>query len=131
MLLASDEIERLASFTSLTPAVFRSRYEDDRWPGKENCLVRKKDDSCPFLEENGKEYLCAVHAIKPQACRNWEAAPSKPECQRGLKKIWQLTINGCGQLEGTPDAIRVFLTFLAVCVEAANDAVESPKDDGC
>jgi len=101
---------------SLSPESFRARYADPRWPDANKCLVRQSDGNCPFLRGNDKEFLCIIHAEKPQACRDWVANLAKPECRRGLNKHWKLTVDSAGSLQGTSENIQAFQDFLETCV---------------
>lgn len=112
VLLYPHDIERLAKHLGLSPEEFRARYADPRWPGVDSCLVQQLNGGCPFLYGGDKEFLCTVHAEKPQPCRDWAADFAKPECQRGLKKLWGLTVDKAGYPTGTPEDIMAFQDFL-------------------
>ena len=129
VLLDRPEAEQLSSRLGLSLEQFCTRYADPRWPGADQCLVQQVNGSCPFLCGDNKEFLCTVHTEKPRPCRDWTAALANPECQRGLKKYWQLTVNSAGQLQGAPPDIRAFQRFLDTCAqeERSRDTDLSPE----
>lgn len=121
VLLDCSELESLAKHLKISAEEFRAQYADLRWPGEDKCLIRRADDGCPFMRGENKEYLCTVHTQKPQPCRDWAASLDKPECRQGLKKFWQLAVDSTGHLQGTPEDIRAFHSFLTACTKEEQD----------
>ncbi|MCL2149409.1 MAG: YkgJ family cysteine cluster protein [Dehalococcoidia bacterium] len=117
VLLDRTGIALLSKHMGLSTEDFRRRYADPRWPGTNTCLVQQINGSCPFLRGEGREFLCTVHLNKPQPCRDWAASPAKLECQRGLQKLWKLTVDSSGHLQGMPEDISAFQGFLNTCAK--------------
>jgi len=115
VLLDHGEETRLAEYLDLSPESFRMQYADTRWPSADKCLVRHVDGGCPFLRIKERDHLCTVHSVKPQPCRDWAADLAKPECIRGLKEVWGLSVDDAGHLNGTPEDIHTFQVFLNAC----------------
>jgi Fe-S-cluster containining protein len=109
-LLDRTELQQLASFLTIPPGQFIAQYSDPRWPGQNNWLLKQTNGACPFLVGDKREYICAIHSVKPQACREWKASFSKPECRQGLAHYWHLAIFD-NQLHGNPESIRAFEDF--------------------
>lgn len=112
VLLEQGEAERLADYLGLSVRELKDRYTDDRWPGKDKFLLRQGETGCPFLQQQGREFLCAIHNVKPQACRDWTAGIDRRECREGLSAYWGLAFNAEGEIEGEPDIIREFQDFI-------------------
>ena len=117
VLLNPAEIDHIAKHLGLSLEDFRARYADPRWPDTDKCLVQQSSGACPFLRGQDREFLCAIHAEKTAACRNWAADLSKPECRKGLNEYWQITIDDAGDLCGAPSDIQAFLSYLKTCTE--------------
>jgi len=113
VLLDAAEANRLSEHLGISLADFRTRYADPRWPGSDKLLLRQSSGACPFLHNSNKEFLCTVHKLKPGPCREWAADLSKPECKRGLKSQWELTVDNTGCLQGASGDIRAFLEYHA------------------
>jgi len=56
-------------------------HEDAIWMG--NHLVSRVDEqylhSCPFLQEDGERFFCAIYATRPRTCREFQSG-SSPLC---------------------------------------------------
>ncbi len=115
VLLERAEVQRLADHLRISPDEFIEQYADPRWPGTDKHLMRQVEGNCPFLRGGDREFLCAVHEMKPRPCREWAAALSRPECRRGLENYWQLTVNSAGEVQGAPENIQSFRDFLTSC----------------
>jgi Fe-S-cluster containining protein len=89
---------------------FIAEFTDPRWPGVESYLILHNSDGCIFLTPGNSavEHLCSIHSFKPQCCRDWQFDIGQPECQEGLKKIWNLTLDSNGQLAGSQADIDDF-----------------------
>jgi Fe-S-cluster containining protein len=109
------EAHELADNLGITWQQFADDYLDPRWPGKETVVVRQNSRlTCIFLDQpDGSVFgLCRIHAFKPVPCQNWRASPDKRECRQGLHNLWNLSINVEGKIEGSPEDIQCFETFI-------------------
>jgi Fe-S-cluster containining protein len=93
---------------------FMRKYIDGRWPFAESLLLRHATGACVFLSrsEGNAVGLCRIEEFKPECCRQWQAGLDRKECQRGLSKFWNLTVNEVGELVGLPESIQRFKKFL-------------------
>jgi Fe-S-cluster containining protein len=107
------EAARLADYLDLSLEDFLTAHADPRWPGVDSFLVKHQGGGCRLLRQQGREYLCAVHEVKPQACRDWAASFSQPECRRGLKEHWGLTVGEDGEPQGAPEDTEAFKEYQA------------------
>ena len=112
VLLERAELQRISNYLHISSEEFVDRHADTRWPGENNWLVKQENGNCPFLQGTAKEHLCAVHEVKPRACRDWAASFEHTECRRGLKTYWHLDINSDGALLGTPEDLGEFREYL-------------------
>jgi Fe-S-cluster containining protein len=115
VLLERVEVEQLADYRHVSPEDFIALHADRRWPGSNKWLVKQLEGCCPFLRGDDKEFLCAVHEVKPRACREWAASLEHPECRRGLKNYWHLEVGRGQELHGTEKDIKEFEKFLNHC----------------
>jgi Fe-S-cluster containining protein len=85
--VTDKEIKSISSRLGMTPDEFISRCAQ-RAPIKEGYLIRKTGRGCMFLT-SGESGLagCTIHAVRPQACREWQAGLSRPECREGLGRM--------------------------------------------
>ena len=86
--VAPEEIRRIAGQLGLPVQEFRSRY------GRTSLamgatILKNEQDTCPFLlwDEESHKATCTIHPFRPQACRNWVASLSCPECREGLRRM--------------------------------------------
>jgi Fe-S-cluster containining protein len=112
VLLEKGEAESLAEYLGLKLPELKELYTDTRWPGRDKYLLRQGETGCPFLRQQGREFLCAVHEIKPQSCRDWTPGLDRRECREGLMGYWGLTTNPRGEIEGPAEKIKEFQDFL-------------------
>lgn len=112
--LELTESKNLADHLGISLQKFIDDYTDPRWPGTDTHLLRHRDGICLFLEkkEGRANWLCRIHAFKPDACLQWAAGPEKKECREGLSRYWGLSIDDSGKMTGSPEAINCFNTFL-------------------
>jgi Fe-S-cluster containining protein len=108
----AEEALRLAEGLGISVPAFIESYADPRWPGKSSHLLRHEHGACVFLERDGKSTKCAVHAHRPNACRQWEAGPEKHECRDGLKREWGLVMAPSGEFDGEPTSLAGFGFYL-------------------
>jgi uncharacterized protein len=82
------EIERIARKLAMSIDAFSSMYVQ-AVPTKEAHILQNSANACPFLrwDAKGVEAACSIHAFRPEACRNWTASLSRPECREGLAKL--------------------------------------------
>jgi Fe-S-cluster containining protein len=112
VLLNPDDVRRLADYLGISITEFSGRYADPRWPDENKVLVRHTEEGCPFLQGRGREFRCAVHPVKPVACRDWAASYTQPECRRGLERFWGITPGTEGKWQGSPEALQEFRSLL-------------------
>lgn len=67
--LDESEVSRLARHQELPEAVFIERHTRLRQDRRGLALQEQPDGACIFLTASG----CAVHAVKPQQCRDFPA----------------------------------------------------------
>lgn len=81
-----EEIDLLARGLNLFRDEVISRYIQVTVVGY---LIRHGRKGCIFLgwEEGGTKATCRVHPFRPEACRNWTASLSRPECRDGLATL--------------------------------------------
>jgi Fe-S-cluster containining protein len=89
---------------------FLDSYTDHRWPGTQSFLLIHRDGACIFLKNvpEKKIRLCGIHSFKPACCLDWEAGINKPECRKGLKDVWDLSVTPSGQISGEPEQLSAF-----------------------
>ena len=109
-----EEAHTLADRLGLTWTEFTQRHLDKRWPLPGTVVLRQKAGRCLFLDQpEGSIFgLCRIHEFKPTCCDAWQASLDRKECRQGLSGYWNLTVGEDGQLQGTPDDLRSFQTFL-------------------
>lgn len=84
-LLSRPEAERLAQHLGLTLEVFLAEYTRP-YPLEEDAhLLDQRDGGCVFLRVEDGQAACAVHEVRPQACRDWDASLRRDECLDGLR----------------------------------------------
>ena len=81
--LTPREVQRLARHFSLPVPEFLDRYIQVTTIGY---VVRQSAKGCVFLIWEGDKTTCRIYRVRPQACRDWVASLSQPECQQGLAK---------------------------------------------
>mgnify|MGYP001239140221 CR=1 FL=1 len=80
------DIERIVKYLGITVNDWNERYDDTRWQYSEFSLIRHVDGACAFLKYEGGLSTCAIHAVKPECCANWQAGPERKECREGMEK---------------------------------------------
>lgn len=108
------EARRICDGLGLNWYVFLSNYIDQKWSGNDSYLLRQQDGACIFLKNTDIPYckVCIVHMFKPSACRDWSSSLYRRECQQGLAKHWNLTVNTEGKLCGSDKKIHLFKLYL-------------------
>jgi len=85
--LRSDEdIKRITAYLGITRDAWQQQYYDSRWRYSQYQLIRHVDGACVFLTYQDGLATCAIQAVKPKCCRDWESGPDKKECRAGLEK---------------------------------------------
>jgi len=112
--MSVPEAKELADRLGVGWQSFSDNYLDHRWPGRDTVVLRHDNFKCIFLDqEPGCVFgLCRIHQFKPIACMAWRASPDRKECRQGLSRYWNLTVNEFGKLQGSPDDIKCFRTFV-------------------
>ncbi len=84
--LLPDEVETIAAGLGMSAADFLTEYGQLTYVGY---LLRRSGNRCVFLvdEEGGDRASCRIHPFRPQACQNWVASLSRPECQAGQSRL--------------------------------------------
>ena len=87
-LLTPADAARLATHLGLSLDAFHIAYTSPYPFNDEQRLLRQEESHCVFLryEADGRS-ACAVHAARPQVCREWSAGLDKKECVQGLKRF--------------------------------------------
>ena len=82
------EITRIARKLHMSKEAFQATYVREV-PTTDAYILQSSADTCPFLRQNEKcaEATCSIHAIRPEACRNWAPSLSRRECREGLAKL--------------------------------------------
>lgn len=112
VLLDKGEEAKLSRYLGIPLDEFIDKYSDPRWPGTGRYLVKHIAGKCVFLKENGKQFLCSIHDIKPRVCREWRPELSRIECRTGLEKLWNLTVEPeGGAILGNVHDVEVFQNF--------------------
>lgn len=81
------DIDRIVQYLGITVNDWEELYDDSRWQYSEYRLIRHVDGACAFIKYDGGLSACAIHAVKPACCANWQPGPEKKECREGLEKI--------------------------------------------
>lgn len=86
-LITREEAETIAAHLGLPTEEFLSRYARP-YPLREQAyIIGRNEKGCLFLRHDGGLAACAIHEFKPLACRDWQAALSRQECQEGLRRM--------------------------------------------
>jgi Fe-S-cluster containining protein len=106
--LTPDEVTEIAGKLDITPQKFLVDYTDHRWPGTESFLLVHVNDVCIFLKTTPETKLkiCSIHSFKPACCRAWTAGRQKSECQKGLKELFDISVDSKGNLAATEDQLK-------------------------
>jgi Fe-S-cluster containining protein len=112
--MTEAEAKIIAENIGTTWESFIDNYLDARWPGIETVIIRQIASRCPFLDQPADSIfgLCRIHSIKPFCCRQWQASLDRKECRRGLSRYWGLSVDENGELNGSPEDILCFQTFI-------------------
>jgi len=118
VLLDDGEIERIADYLGMSQKQLKQEHTDPRWPVPDRYLLRHwESGGCTFLVQRGKEALCSIHVVKPNACRDWAPALSRKECGQGLARVWGLSVNAAGDICGADSNKQAFQEFLKLINE--------------
>ena len=81
-------MELIAQELGIHTQAFVSKYVR-AIPQKGARVLQNEEDDCPFLswDKDTNTGTCTIYAFRPQACRNWLASLSRPECREGLCKL--------------------------------------------
>jgi Fe-S-cluster containining protein len=106
--LTPDEVTEIAGKLDITPQKFLTEYTDPRWPGTESFLLVHVNDACIFLKTtpDTKLKICGIHSFKPASCWAWAAGSHKSECQKGLKQLFDISVDATCQLLATEEQIK-------------------------
>ena len=81
------DIDRIVDYLGITVNDWEKLYDDARWQYSEYRLIRHINGACAFLKfSEGYSSTCAIHAVKPACCANWQPGPERKECQEGREK---------------------------------------------
>lgn len=84
-LLDDKEVAAVARGLGIPLDVFY-RDHTERYPVKRDSYIFKRTGkACTFLRYEGNIASCAIHAFRPEACRNWVPDLSRRECHEGLR----------------------------------------------
>jgi len=87
-------------------------YINTRWPGTKTFILRRINNRCIFLKQQEEQLLCSIHSFKPSLCIEWKEGIHRKECRQGLKQRWGIIIDAAGNLNGTPQALQRYRSFL-------------------
>jgi Fe-S-cluster containining protein len=112
--MTRDESYALAERLGISQLEFEYKHLDPRWPFAETVLLRQNAGRCLFLNQPADSIigLCCIHEFKPFCCRQWRASRDHKECRQGLSRYWGLSVGEDGELEGSPEDILCFQTFI-------------------
>ncbi len=84
--LTTEESETIARGLKMSTENFLARYAQFTNVGY---LLRHSERGCVFLswEKDDSRAICTIYPFRPEACRNWVASLSRPECQEGLVRL--------------------------------------------
>jgi Fe-S-cluster containining protein len=111
--MTEAEAKTIAEKIGITWEAFIDNYLDSRWPGIETVVIRQIASVCPFLDQPADSIigLCRIHACKPSCCQ-WQANLDRNECRQGLNRYWGLSVSEDGELNGSPEDILCFQTYI-------------------
>ena len=66
--VSDEDIDAIAVFLGISPAVVRSEYCDTS--GGRFVIAQRADGYCVFWDRN-----CTIHSVKPRMCRQWPFIP--------------------------------------------------------
>jgi Fe-S-cluster containining protein len=84
-----EEMQRIAAFLGITAKDWVKLYDDPRWEYDDFRLIRHINGACAFLKWDKGLAACAIHAVKPACCSEWQPGAEKKECQEGEKRVIQ------------------------------------------
>lgn len=87
-LVTAAEVERLAAYLAITPALVYGRFTAAYPFDDEVRLLAREGRGCVFLryDMDGRS-ACAVHPARPEVCRDWTASLDRRECVDGLRRF--------------------------------------------
>ncbi|MBI4296604.1 MAG: YkgJ family cysteine cluster protein [Chloroflexi bacterium] len=106
------EARRIADNLGVAWEEWLDKYVEPTWPGTQSFLLRRLDGVCIFLDKMTDRSLCSIHSFKPSSCLDWTASLFRRECQDGLTKCWNLTVDSSGRPVGTEQKLHEFHVFL-------------------
>jgi Fe-S-cluster containining protein len=80
-----EEIQRISAFLGITKDDWEKLYDDSRWEYDNYRLIRHVNGACAFLKYDEGLASCAIHAVKPACCADWQPGAEKKECREGEK----------------------------------------------
>ena len=85
--VTQGEIALIAQEMGIPMPVFISKYV--RVISGKMHVLQNDEDKCPFLswDDEAKRGTCTIYHLRPEACRNWLASLSYPQCREGLLKL--------------------------------------------
>lgn len=112
--MSFPEAQKIAEKIGISLDAFVDYYLDSRWPDRETIVIRNIMSACPFLDQpEGSIFgLCRIHEVKPFCCHQWQASLNRKECRQGLNRYWGLSVGENGELNGSPDDLLCFQTFI-------------------
>jgi len=86
--VAIEEMERIAQELGMLKQAFMSKYAR-LISEKGTYILQNDEDKCPFLswDTETNKGTCTIYSFRPEACRNWVASLSRPECREGLLRL--------------------------------------------
>ena len=112
VLVERPELERIAGYLGISQARLIAEYADWRWPVAGKYLIQHRQGRCAFLKQEGRQFLCSIHPVKPQPCLDWQFSLFRPECRQGLESNWQLGVDEEGEPAGSPESLERLNAYL-------------------
>ena len=112
VLVEPHELARIAGYLGISEPRFLADYIDTRWPVPGKYLIQHRQGRCAFLKQEGQQFLCSIHPVKPQPCLDWQCSLQRPECRSGLERNWQLGVDAEGKPTGSPQNMARLNAFL-------------------
>jgi Fe-S-cluster containining protein len=80
----------------------------------ENYTTRRNDNGCVFLEPHPEtnEVHCAIHPVRPPACRGYAPEIDREACLTGLKRRWNLEMTSAEVITGNESELARFYHYL-------------------
>ncbi|MDD5093150.1 MAG: YkgJ family cysteine cluster protein [Dehalococcoidia bacterium] len=112
--LSLEEAMHIAEELGISSDEFLEQYVEAFPYVIDSFCLRQSDGACVFLKpvEGTRLKACSIHPFKPAACREWTSGLHRRGCRDGLIKFWGLRVTASGEIQGPPEKLRDFQSFL-------------------